>query len=130
MNSGHPNTEILAYLALRGLEPAKAAQLVDDLRHGRTPSAELPLELRPAGHSAVKGRATARGEAHQAQHSHRNGTGSVKHKRSAIPWWFVILVLVFLWALAYAWLEAGNHFSREAIDKDKHELPPGPGKQP
>ena len=43
MGSGHPDAEILAYLASRGLDPAKAAQLVVDLRHGRKPDTQLPL---------------------------------------------------------------------------------------
>jgi hypothetical protein len=54
MDSGHPDTELLAYLATRGLDPAKAAQLVDDLRHGREPSAQLPYELRPASPNACR----------------------------------------------------------------------------
>jgi hypothetical protein len=130
MDSGRSDTEILAYLASRGLEPAKAAELMDDLRHGRTPSAKLPFELRPPGHRAVGGRGTARGEAHPAQHAYRNLSGSWKRKLSAIPWWFVVLVGIALFALGYVLLEAGSRLSREGIDKDKHELPPAADKQP
>ena len=126
MDSGHPDAEILAYLASRGLEPAKAAQLVDDLRHGRTPSAQLPFELRPAGHSATEGRGTAKAEPYQAQPSYRKRSGSGKHKRSGIPWWFIILFLIAVLALGYVFLEAGSSVS---MDVEKHELPP-PLKQP
>ena len=126
MDSGHSDTEILASLASRGLEPAKAAQLVDDLRHGRKPSAHLPFEFRPAGHSAVGKREAARGEAHHAPPAYRQRSGSGKRKRSAIPWWFVILIGIALLALGYVLLETGANISTD----DKHELPPAPGKQP
>jgi hypothetical protein len=126
MDSGHPDAEILGYLASRGLDPAKAAQLVDDLRHGRKPDAQLPFELRPAGHRAVGGGETARKEPQPGQSFHRQRPRSGKHNRSAIPWWFVLLVVIALLALGYVLLETGANVSVE----DKHELPPAPGKQP
>jgi hypothetical protein len=128
MDSGHSDTEILANLASRGVEPAKAAQLVEDLRHGRKPSAQLPSEFRPPGSSAVGDRRTARGEATQARHSHRRRSGSGKHQRSAIPWWFVILAGIALLALGYVLLETGTHLATEGVNQDKHEVPSVPGK--
>jgi hypothetical protein len=124
MDSGHSDPEILAYLASRGLEPARAAQLVDDLRHGRTPSAQLPFALRPPGDRAGGGRGTATGEAHHAPHSHRKRSRTSKYKLSAIPWWFVILASTALLALGYLLLQVGTHLSTDGIDKSKHELPP------
>jgi hypothetical protein len=128
MDSGHPDAEILAYLASRSLEPAKAAQLVDDLRHGRKPSVQMPFEIRPDGHSAVEGRKTARTEPYQAPQSHQHSSRSGKHKRSSIPWWFIIIVGIALVALGYVLLETGSNLSTEGINKDKHEIPPPPGK--
>jgi len=45
LDSSHSDAEILAFLATRGIEPAKAGGLVDDLRHGRHPSVQLPFGL-------------------------------------------------------------------------------------
>jgi hypothetical protein len=128
MDSGRSDTEILAYLASRSVEPAKAAQLVDDLRHGRQPSTQLPFEFRPAAHHAVAGRRTATAEAQPAQPSHRKRSGSGKHKRSAIPWWFVVLVAITLLALGYLLLGPGSSAPADAINNEKHEIPPPPDK--
>ena len=128
IDSSHSDAEILAYLASRGIEPAKAAHLVDDLRHGRHPSAQLPFVPPPGGHRAVGGPGFARAEAHHEHHAHRHHSHSGKHRRSVIPWWFVMLALIFLGALVYALLEAGTHVSKQGIDQDKHEIPPPPGK--
>jgi hypothetical protein len=130
MDSGHPDTELLAYLATRGLDPAKAAQLVDDLRHGRESSAQLPYELRPASPSAIGSRETPRGAAQPAPHPHRKRSGSRKHTLSAIPWWFVILVGCALLALGYVLVQTGDGLATEGVNKDKHELPPAPTIQP
>ena len=128
MDSGRSDIEILAYLASRSVEPAKAAQLVDDLRHGRKPSAQLPFELRPAAPSAVGGPRTAGEEAQSAKHAHRKRSGSGKHKRSAIPWWFVILLGITALALGYLLLGPGSSAPTDAINNEKHEIPPAPGK--
>ena len=130
LNSGHSDPEIFAYLASRGLDSAKASQLVEDLRHGRKPNPQLPFELRPAGHSAVGGRGTARTEPYQAQHSHRRRSGSRRHKGSAIEWWFLVLVAIASLALGYVLLKTGNQASTDAVNNAKHELPPAPGKRP
>ena len=128
MDSGHPDTEILGYLASRGLEPAKAAQMVDDLRHGRKPNVRLPAEFLPAGHSAAGRKVTANKEATPVAPAHQKRSGSRKHKRSAIPWWFILLAVIALLALGYVLLESGGNLSTDAINQNKHELPPVPGK--
>jgi hypothetical protein len=130
MSASHPDAEILAHLASRGIQPAQAAQLVDDLRHGRQPNTLLPFPLRPgrsrrgAGDRPKAAPTKAPPEYHP--HSKRSRRG--KHQRSSIPWWFLILILIFLGALTYAFWEGGTHATREAINEDKHELPPAPGK--
>jgi hypothetical protein len=123
MASGHSDTEILAVLASRGLDPAKAAQLMDDLRHGRTPNVQLPFDLHPPGHRAVAGRGTARAEAHPAQHPYRPRPGRGKRLLAAIPWWFLIPAGFALLALGYVLLQAGNHLSSQGVIQDKHEVP-------
>ena len=128
MNASHSDAEILVYLASRGLEPANAAHLVDDLRHGRKPSVRLPSEFRPAGHSAVGGRGLANKEAAPAQHSHPSRSGSRKHRRSDIPWWFIILAGIALLAFGYVFFGSGTRVSRDAVDLEKHQIPPPPGK--
>jgi hypothetical protein len=129
MDSGHPDAEILEYLASRSLDPAKAAQLVDDLRHGRKPKAQLPSELLPVGRSVVGGLGTTKGEVQSAQHSHHQRSGSRRHKGSGIPWWFVILFLIAVLAFGYVFLEAGSGVATDGANIQKHELPP-PLKQP
>src|ERR1035438_8941236 len=101
MDSGHADAEILAYLASRSLDPAKAAQLVDDLRHGRKPSAQLPFELHPEAPRGIEGRATPSDDTHEPHRSHRRHSGSGRHHSAGIPWWFILLVTIALVALGY-----------------------------
>lgn len=124
IDSGHSDPEILASLASRGLDPAPAAQLLDDLRHGRKPSANLPFDFRPASPGAVGKREPAREEAHRAPPAHRHRSHRRKHKRSAISWWFIILIGIALFALGYVLVQTGKGLS---VD-DRHEIPPAPGK--
>ena len=128
LDSSHSDAEILAYLASRGIEPSKAAELVDDLRHGRTPTTQFPYGPGAAARRATVEPRAADRQAHQTpdsppRHSHRR-----KHKRSAIPWWFVLLVLIFIFALGYILFEAGREVTSKGIQQDRHELPPAPGK--
>ena len=129
MNSGHPDAEILAYLASRSLDPAKAALVVDDLRHGRKPKAQLPSDILSVGHNAAGGPATANRNAPPAQHSHHKRSGSRKPRGSGIPWWFVILFLIAAIAFGYVFMEAGSSLSTDGANTEKHELPP-PLKKP
>jgi hypothetical protein len=128
VNSCHPDAEILAFLASRGVEPAKATQLLDDLRHGRQPNVQLPFVPRPDDQGALDRVGVTRREAPREHHSASRGSRSGKHKRPGISWWLVILILVFLWALGYALFGTGTGGSNELIDRTRHELPPAPGK--
>ena len=129
LNSSHSDAEILVYLTSRGIEPAKAADLLDDLRHGREPSARLAYvpgvgrspatgQPRPGGADAPPTSETPR------KHSHRGRM----HQRQGVPWWFILLALIFIVALGYAFFEMGSAASNESVSKVKHELPPPPGK--
>ena len=131
IESGHSDPEILACLTSRSLDPAKAAQLVGDLRHGRKPNAQRPFDLRQTVHTTDEGRSTERSQAHQpppAEHSHRKRSRSGKHKRASIPWWFVLLACIALGALGYVLFEAGKQASAEGINAEKHQIEPAPGK--
>ena len=128
INSSHSDAEIVAYLTSRGIHAAKAAELLDDLRHGRKPNAQLAFvpgavsspptnRPRPAGADAPPTQESPR------SHSHR---GRIKH--NGLPWWFILMVVIFILALGYAFFELGTDSSNESADTIKHELPPPPGK--
>jgi hypothetical protein len=129
INSSHTDAEILACLASRGIGPAEAAALVDDLRHGREPSAEMPFRLGQRGPAATgRPQAAARDAPPQSHPERHRSHHRRSHRSSGMPWWFVLLVLVFLLALAYALFLAGSSVSTNAVDTGRHEIPPAPGK--
>jgi hypothetical protein len=129
LKSSHSDLEIIAYLTSRGIEAAKAAALLDDLRHGRKPSVQLAflpgvrssaatIQPGPAAPDAPPASETPR------RHSHRTRM----HQRQGVPWWFIFLVAIFVLAIGYAFFEMGADESSESASKIKHELPPPPGK--
>ena len=128
LNSSHSDAEILASLTLRGIEPAKAAELLDELRHGRKPSvllAFLPgVEGSPQAGGPRPGGADAPPTPEPPhKHAHRGS-----HQRNGVSWWFIFLMVLFILALGYAYVEMGSDASKESVGKAKHELPPPPGK--
>ena len=129
LSSSHSDAEILAYLTSRGIEPGKAADLLDDLRHGRKPTTQLAFLPRVGRSSAAGGSRPAVADAPPTsetprRHSHRRRT----HRRQGVPWWFIILAAIFILALGYAFFEMGADDSSESVSAVKHELPPPPGK--
>ena len=46
-----------------------------------------------------------------------------KHHQSGIPWWFLLIVVIFLLALGYAFFEAGNSLATDREQQDKHAVP-------
>ena len=129
LNSNHSDAEILACLTSRGVEPVKAANLLDDLNHGREPSAQLAYVLgvrvspSSSGPQSVGADALPTSETPR-KHAHRSGS----HARPGVPWWFILLALIFMVALGYALFEMGPDASSESVSKVKHELSPPPGK--
>jgi hypothetical protein len=121
LDSARSDAEILSFLASRGIEPAKAAELLDDLRHGRTPDVPVAFMLgqRHEPADAVRSPLPA------AQPHRAHGR---KHRHRSFPWWFVLLLGIFLLALGYAFFEAGSGVVGERLDQDKHEIPPPPHK--
>ena len=128
INSSHSDAEILASLSLRGIEPARAAELVNDLRHGRQPIGDLSFLPPSGGHRVQRQARATKNKAYweEAASPKRSHTG--KHRHAGTPWWFVLLILIFVGALVYAWLESGTQGSKDAVDESRHELPPPPGK--
>jgi hypothetical protein len=129
LNSSHSDAEILAYLTLRGLEPAKAAELLDDLRHGRTPNAQSAFLPGVRGSPATNQPRPAAPYAPLVpeaprKHSHKGRT----HQQHGVPWWFILLAVIFILALGYTFFEMGPDDSSDAVSKTKHELPPAPDK--
>ena len=128
LKASHSDAEILTSLASRGIEPARATQLVDDLRHGRKPNFQVQFGLGSSAHRAKRGPGTATEDAPQAAGSAQPHSRHRKHNRSGVSWWFSLLVVIFLWALWYAWLKMGAYPSQEVIDFDKHKIPDAPTK--
>jgi hypothetical protein len=129
LNCSHSDAEILAHLTSRGVEPAKAAQLLDDLRHGRQPSFQFAYGLGVSAAPSTSGPRAAGAHAPPTsetprRHSHRGRS----HQRPGVPWWFIILALIFMLACGYAFFEMGADNSSESVSKVKHELPAPPGK--
>jgi hypothetical protein len=129
LSSSHSDVEILAYLTSRGIEPAKAANLLDDLRHGRKPSAELAFVLGLGRYPATDRPRSAGAEVPltleaRRRHPHRRRS----HRHYGVPWWFILLALIFIVALGYAFFEMGSDASSESINAVKHELSPPSGK--
>ena len=128
LNAERPDAEILAAFTSRGVERAKASQLLDDLQHGQVPVIQLPVVPVPPAVGAVGSRDTAGVGAAHAKRSHGKRSGRSRHRHAAFQWWFIILVVVALVALGYLLLEASKSASKSAIETDKHELPAGAGK--
>ena len=128
LDSSRSDTQILACLSSRGIDSAKAVDLLDDLRHGRRPDTRPVLVPGSTGHSATEsGRAAGAdavpASASQRRHSH----GRRRHKHSRVPWGFILLAAIFILALVYALFEMGSDASKATVDKAKHDLPPPPG---
>ena len=129
LGSSHSDAEILAYLASRGIDPAKAVELLDQLRHGRKPDTPPAFVPGGAGHPATESGRAAGADAFPASGSRRKHShGRRRYKQPSMPWWFILLAAIFILALAYAFFEMGSDVSKESVDKVKHELPPPPGK--
>ena len=127
--SSHSDAEILGYLTSRGIEPAKAVELLDDLRHGRQPNTPLAFEAGTTRSPAAERGGPAKAHAPVAFESpRRHSHGRRRYKQLSVPWWFVFLAAIFILALGYAFLQMGADASRESVNKVKHELSPPPGK--
>jgi hypothetical protein len=129
LNAHHSDAEVLTSLSARGVEAAKAAQLLDDLRHGREPSIHVPFALASTARPGAREPATTAKDAPPAAASPPPHSSYRPHRRSGVSWWFVVLLGLFLWALWYAWFKSGGDTSQDAINFDKHRIPDAPTKE-
>ena len=128
LNTPHSDEEIFASLASRGIELAKAAQMVDDLRHGREPNCQAQFALGSTACRAKRGPETATADAPQATGSPRSRSRHRRHKRFGGFWYLVLLAVIFLWALWYALLKTGTDTSRDGMGFDSDQIPEAPTK--
>lgn len=129
LESSHSDAEILGYLASRGIDPAKAIELLDNLRHGKKP--DTPMVFVPGGarHPATEsGRALVADASPAAESRRRHSHSRRRYKQPRMPWWLILLAATFILALAYAFFVGGSDAAKESVDTVKHELPPAPGK--
>jgi len=116
IESNQPDAEVISALCRRGVEAVKASGLVTDLRRnlsvkGALAPARIPRAITQT--PAIEG-ATAL--------EPRKGEKRPRHRRSSVPWWFLIIAAIFLWALAYCVL----HEENPAPDIERHEVPAKP----
>ena len=105
MDEKRPTEEIIAALVPRGIDRAKATQLVDDLRNGKNVDvqATLPMELGLSRRSRSKSgtQGSRQGQpAHSSQTESRREpsrrTSVHSHKKSAAPWLIPALIVVLV----------------------------------
>ena len=128
LNDSYSDAQILAALTSRSIEPVKAAQLVDDLRHGRPPRVQVSFALGSTTHRVTSGPTTPKDDAPQTADSRPPHSRHRSHKRGSGSWWIALLVVIGLWALWYVWVKAGAEVSQDAIDFHKHQVPEPPTK--
>jgi hypothetical protein len=121
MQSNQADTEVVSALCRRGVEPAKASRLVEDLRNNVPVTGTLPplpgfRSERRRSRPAEPKRSEPVAETHTSERrSH--------HRRSSIPWWFLIIAAISIWAIGYClW-----HDDKNTADYEKHAIPAKPG---
>ena len=93
LDANHPDAEILAALRRRGVTPEKAAQLLKDLQ-------TRPHEVR-AALSAESAFLRTRLEETPGDPAKANAVRPRPRRDGAFPWWFLLIALIFLWALGF-----------------------------
>lgn len=126
LESSHSDAEILAFLATRGIEPTKAGGLVDDLRHGRHPVAQLPFGPGRSSPGATARAPVAAGDAPPQSRSPKRRPHR-RHRRSRELWWFAVVAIIFLLALGYALFEGWTAATRISIQEGTQDKPSVPG---
>jgi len=107
-NAERPDDEIITALVHRSVDPARAAQLVDDLRNGRTATAQSPVPpefLLPRGARAKSGeRATGPSQPRPARGANFRSKQPVRpahhHRKSSAVSWRIPAIIVALGVVA------------------------------
>ena len=100
LSSEQPEAEIVSALAARGVGPAKATQLLDDLRNGRKPAVQILVVPRSNGNGSRRSHGSARREAPHESPAPSRRSGHSGHRRAGVPGWFLLLAALALLAFA------------------------------
>gem|GEM_PF-2341647 len=122
MKASQSDAEIVAALASRGIEPGRAATLVDDLRHGHTPTFQLPFGPDTAPHHGTSQPRASAGPVPQPLRAPQVRSHRRTHKHPPVQWELVLVVLIFIAALGYALFGSGEDASQETIDQTKPDI--------
>lgn len=125
LEDGLSDPQVLTSLIARGVNPLQAAELLTDLHHNREPKVAAHYQVG----TSPPGPAPKPGPAARAEDGPVPTSRSRRRRPSGVPWWALIIIVVFLWALWYAWLKTGVESSREFMNHDKHAIPSHPSKE-
>jgi hypothetical protein len=121
LNSSLSDPEILEHLLTRGIDRDKAAQLLDDLRHGRKPQVQVHFALGSTGRTQHR----------RPKPSRRNNlaqSGGSMRRRAVGLWWFILIAVIFCCVIGYAFFRTGANASKNSNDVNQHTTPAAPGK--
>ncbi|HOC56099.1 MAG TPA: hypothetical protein PKI20_10795 [Verrucomicrobiota bacterium] len=128
LDASHSDEEIRTSLAARGIEPAKAAALVDTLRHGQTPHIPFPPGLPVARHHHEASPSASNSPPPEKRHVSREHFHRNKLKASARWLWVVVVAVIFTVAIGYVLLQVVGVVTHMGVQQDIHELPHSPGR--
>ncbi len=111
--------EILSALCRRGVAADKAFRLVQDLRN--KPSGKFAAALTGPSRGITQASSPVAPVEMQKSVEHKRER-RLRHRPKSVPWWFLIIAAIFIWAIAYCLL----HEENSASDYEKHDLPAKP----
>jgi hypothetical protein len=120
-----PNEEVILALVHRGVDPAQAAKLLDDLRSGKKPTAQSPLPPEMGMSRRSRSRNAARGTS-QGSPTRSPDPGSRRQrssppatrgrKKPAVVW--MVAVVVFVLAIGVAGIALFQHYHAGANSQE------------
>ena len=130
VKSSRSDAEILSYLISRGIAADRAAQLIEDLRHDRKPAFVADYALGVPARSRSTTHAPWPGAPPPARARSHRRSRHTKRRRSDAAWWLAIILIIFLWAVWYAFFKTGADASKDLLEMERHALPEAPDKEP
>jgi hypothetical protein len=120
LSSNLSDSEILEHLAVRGIHPDKAAQLLDDLRHGREPAVE--------GHFALGSRVHPSSRRTSAPRKTRPaGSGSRARRRAVVVACLILVAFFVLWVTWQTFFKHAADSPKAPTGINQHPLPAASG---